>query len=194
MVSHLLDHSNDSRAWEVILVATLSLCSFSICSCIFFFLFSIIVHHRFGQIAFFLLVLRKIDYGLNQSCEKIIIVFAVELRIMIVFFNFDYELLQLSVSYKIQSSKIYLVCYRLQRFIAFIINFIVLEYWKQRFSYSFLLFIVIFIEFSFKDSVVILVHRAFQLLLLVQQCCDIVPSRFPIRFPLSVAIMNNRVS
>ena len=35
MVSHLLDHLNDSRAWEVILVTTLSLCSFSICSCIF---------------------------------------------------------------------------------------------------------------------------------------------------------------
>ena len=50
MASHPLDHLNDSRAWEVILVTTLSLCSFSICSCIFF-SFYIIVHHHFGQIA-----------------------------------------------------------------------------------------------------------------------------------------------
>ena len=54
MVSHRLDHLNDSRAWELILVPTLSLCSFSICSCVFVFLFPIIVHHRFGQIAIFL--------------------------------------------------------------------------------------------------------------------------------------------
>ena len=86
MASHLLDHLNDSRVWEAILVTTLSLCSFSICSCIFSFSF-IIVHHCFGQIAVFLvsvardrlrielelrnsfraclLLLRKIDYGLN---------------------------------------------------------------------------------------------------------------------------------
>ena len=50
MASRPLDHLNDSRAWEVILV-TLSLCSFSICSCMFFFSLSIIVHHSFGQIA-----------------------------------------------------------------------------------------------------------------------------------------------
>ena len=41
MASHPLDHLNDSRAWEVILVTTLSLCSFSISSCIFF-----LLHHR----------------------------------------------------------------------------------------------------------------------------------------------------
>ena len=53
MASHPLDHLNGSRAWEVILVTTLSLCSFSICSiCIFFFF--ITVYHRFGQIAVFL--------------------------------------------------------------------------------------------------------------------------------------------
>ncbi|CAD1476178.1 unnamed protein product, partial [Heterotrigona itama] len=28
MASHPLDHFNDSRAWEIILVTTLSLCSF----------------------------------------------------------------------------------------------------------------------------------------------------------------------
>ena len=42
MTSHPLDHLNDSRAWELILVTTLSLCSFSICSWIFFLLH----HHR----------------------------------------------------------------------------------------------------------------------------------------------------
>ena len=52
MISYPLDHLNDSIAWEVILVTTLSLCSFSICSCIFY--FSIIVYHFSGQIAVFL--------------------------------------------------------------------------------------------------------------------------------------------
>ena len=51
MASHPLDHLNDSRAWDVIPVTTLSLCSFSICSCIFFFFSCIIARHRFGQIA-----------------------------------------------------------------------------------------------------------------------------------------------
>ena len=78
MVSHLLDHLNDSRVWEVILVTTLSLCSFSICSCSYF-VFSVIVHLRFGQIAFFLvsvarnwlrfkLVLRRND---NRVCFRV---------------------------------------------------------------------------------------------------------------------------
>ena len=58
MASHPVDHLNDFRAWEVILVTTLSLCSFSICSCIFFFFF-IIVHLRFGQIAIFLVSVAK---------------------------------------------------------------------------------------------------------------------------------------
>ena len=53
MASHPLDHLNEFRAWEVILVTTLSLCFFSIWSCIFFFS-SIIVHLRFGQFGFFL--------------------------------------------------------------------------------------------------------------------------------------------
>ena len=58
MASHPLDHLNDSRAWEVILVTTLSLCSFSICSCIFFFFF-IIVRHRSGQIVVFIVGVAK---------------------------------------------------------------------------------------------------------------------------------------
>ena len=65
MVSHPLDHLNDPRAWEVILVTTLSLCSFSNCSCISFsspssFMF-VLGKSRF----FFLLVLREIDHGLT---------------------------------------------------------------------------------------------------------------------------------
>ena len=36
-----------------------------------------------GKSRFFLLVLREIDYGLNQSCEEMIIVFVLELRILI---------------------------------------------------------------------------------------------------------------
>ena len=56
MAFHPLDHLNDSRAWEIIFVTTLSLCSFNICSCIFVF---IIVHHRFGQIAVFLVSVAK---------------------------------------------------------------------------------------------------------------------------------------
>ena len=65
MTSHPLDHLNDSKAWEVILVTTLSLCSFNICSCIFF--FSSLSSFLFlsGKSRFFLLVLRKIDFGLN---------------------------------------------------------------------------------------------------------------------------------
>ena len=63
MVSHPLDHLNDSRTWEVILVTTLSLCSFSICSCIFFLLFHHL--HQFWANRGFFLVLRKIVYGLN---------------------------------------------------------------------------------------------------------------------------------
>ena len=36
MASLPLGHLNDSKAWDVILATTLSLCSFSICSSIFF--------------------------------------------------------------------------------------------------------------------------------------------------------------
>ena len=83
MASHRLDHSNNSRAWEVILVTALSLCSFSICSCIFL----LFLHHsslfNLGKSRFFLLELRKIDYGLNYSCQKMIIAFDLELQIMI---------------------------------------------------------------------------------------------------------------
>ena len=58
MASHPLDHLNDSRAWEVILVTTLSLCSFSICSCIFFFFF-IIVHHPWANRGFFVNIAKE---------------------------------------------------------------------------------------------------------------------------------------
>ena len=63
MASHPLDHLNDSRAWEVILVITLSLCSFSICSFIFFSSLSSFIF-VLGK-SRFVLVLREIDYGLN---------------------------------------------------------------------------------------------------------------------------------
>ena len=66
MASHLLDHLNGPRAWEVILVTTLSLCSFSICSCIFF-PFSSPFINALGKSRFFFVVLREIDYGLNWS-------------------------------------------------------------------------------------------------------------------------------
>ena len=64
MASHPVDHLNDSRELEVILVTTLSLCSFSTCSCIFFFFFIIIV---LGKSRFFLLELREIDYELKVA-------------------------------------------------------------------------------------------------------------------------------
>ena len=89
MASHPLDYLNDSRAWEVISVTTLSLCSLSICSCIFFF---IIVYLRFGQIVVFLvsvardrlrfkLELRRNDY---HVCFKV-----ANYDIAIVFCNFN---------------------------------------------------------------------------------------------------------
>ena len=74
MASHPLDHSNDSRAWEVILVITLSLCSFSICSCIFFF-FPVIVHHRFGQTAVSLVSVARdrlrIELELRENDDRV---------------------------------------------------------------------------------------------------------------------------
>ena len=75
MASHPLDHLNEFRAWEVILVTTLSLCFFSICSCIFFFS-SIIVHLRFGQFGFFLVasVARnglRVVLELRNSCAPV---------------------------------------------------------------------------------------------------------------------------
>ena len=69
MVSHPLDHWNGSKAWEVILVITLSLCSFSICSCIFFPSSSSFII-GLGKSRFFLLVLREIDYRLRIRVAK----------------------------------------------------------------------------------------------------------------------------
>ena len=73
MASHPLDHLNDSRVWEVILVTTLSLCSFSICSSIFF-----LHNHRlssFGQIAVFLVSvandLLRIQLELQNNSEPV---------------------------------------------------------------------------------------------------------------------------
>ena len=84
MASHPLDRLNDSRAWEVILVTTLSLCSFSICSCIFFFFFFIIVHHRFGQIAVFLVSVAR--DRLRVELELRIVISRLFLAILIVNF------------------------------------------------------------------------------------------------------------
>ena len=74
MASHPLDHLNDSRAWDVILVTTLSLCSFSICSCILFF-FIIIVYHCFGQIAVFIVSvvrdLLRVELELRHSSAHV---------------------------------------------------------------------------------------------------------------------------
>ena len=82
MASHLLDHLNDSRVWEAILVTTLSLCSFSICSCIFFFS-SIIVHHRFGQIAVFLVSVAR--DRLRVELELRIMISRLFLAILLIF-------------------------------------------------------------------------------------------------------------
>ena len=110
MASHPLDHLNDSRAWEVI--TTLSLCSFSICSCIFSSSSSSFIID-FGQIAIFLinvakdglrveLELRRND---NRVCFRV-----VNYDTAIVFFNFDLNFcshLTVSAIY----SKIYLAVY-----------------------------------------------------------------------------------
>ena len=60
MISHPLDHLNDSGAWEVILVTTLSLCSFSICSCIFF-----------SSLASFIIVLGKSWFSFSVARDRL---------------------------------------------------------------------------------------------------------------------------
>ena len=171
MLSHPLDYLNNFRAWEVILVTSLSLCSLFVV--VFFFSslsLSIIV---LGKLRFSLLsvtrgrlrvelelrksfasvlMLRKIDYSLDQNYEKITIIFAFTVD-AIVFCNFDYEFFSL-----------------------------VLMLYIVKFAYFLLVQVRIF-------------EIAFVLLIIVWfQSCGIISSRFPISFHLSVAIMNDRVS
>ena len=64
MASHLLDHLNDSRVWEVIL---LLLCHYALLVFVVvsFFPFSSPFVIVFGKSRFFFVVLPEIDYGLN---------------------------------------------------------------------------------------------------------------------------------
>ena len=73
MAFHPLNFGS-SKAWKVILVTILSLCSLVVFVVVvvvvvflFFFLWSVYMsaHHHIGQITVFVLVLQKINYDLN---------------------------------------------------------------------------------------------------------------------------------